>query len=96
MKVKSILDIPTPKNIKEVQSLTGRMTALERFLSHLVENDLPFYKALSKAKNFIWDEECQEAFSKLKEHLASPPVLIKPRQREPLYLYLAVVEKAIS
>ena len=76
-KVKAILDMPTPRNIKEVQILIGRMTALGRFLSRSAEKGLPFYKVLSKAKNFVWDDECQEAFSKLKEHLPSPPVLTK-------------------
>lgn len=95
-KVKAIMDMPAPRNIKEVQTLTGRMMTLGRFLSRLVEKGLPFYKVLSKAKNFVWNDECQEAFRKLKEHLASPPVLTKPQQREPLYLYLAVAKEAMS
>ena len=70
--------------------------ALSRFLSRLAVKSLPFYKDLSKAKNFVWDDECQQAFSKLKEHLASPPVLTKPQQTEQLYLYLAVAEEAVS
>ena len=79
MKVKAILDMMTSRNIKEVQSLTGKMTALGIFLSRSAEKGLPFYKALLKAMNFVWDNECQEAFSKLKEHLASPPILTKPQ-----------------
>jgi len=51
---------------------------LGRFLSRLLDKGLSLYKTLLKLKNFIWDEEYQEAFSKLKEHLASPPVLTKP------------------
>ena len=102
VKVKVILDMSVPRNIKEVQSLTGRMTALGRFLSRLAkkgelaEKGLPFYKVLSKVKNFVWDDKCQEAFNKLKEHLASPPVLTKAQQGKPLYLYLAVAEEAVS
>jgi len=96
VKVQTILDMSTPRNIKEVQSLTGRMTALGRFLTRLAEKGLPFYKVLSKLKNFVWDEQCQEAFRKLKEYLALPPVLTKPQQGEPLYLYLAIAEEAVS
>ena len=77
MKVKVILDMPAPRNINEVQILTGKMAALERFLSRLAKKGLSFYKVLSKAKNFIWNDKCQEAFNKLKEHLASPPILTK-------------------
>ncbi|XP_052193775.1 uncharacterized protein LOC127802122 [Diospyros lotus] len=95
-KVKAIMDMLALRNVKEVQSLTGRMTVLGRFLSRLAEKGLPFYKVLSKAKNFIWNVECQEAFDKLKKHLATPPILTKPQSGEPLYIYLAVAEEAVS
>ena len=32
-KIKAILDMKSPQNIKEVQSLTGRVAALNRFVS---------------------------------------------------------------
>jgi len=38
----------------------------------------------------------QEAFLKLKEYLASPPVLCKPQLGTPLCLYFTVTERAIS
>ncbi|XP_052197259.1 uncharacterized protein LOC127804437 [Diospyros lotus] len=95
-KVKAIMDMPAPRSVKEVQSLTGRMTALGRFLSRLAEKGLPFYKILSKANNFEWNSKCQRAFEKLKEHLATPPVLTKPKPGEPLYTYLAVANEAVS
>ena len=44
----------------------------------------------------MWTEECEAAFLKLKEYLATPPVLCKPRTGEPLRLYFAVTEWAIS
>ena len=44
---------------------------------------------------FIWTRECEEAFLKLKEYLASPPVLCKPQLGTPLRLYFAVTKWAI-
>ena len=44
----------------------------------------------------MWTQECEEAFVKLKENLASPPVLCKPKLGTPLRLYFVVTEKAIS
>ena len=41
-------------------------------------------------------EEYERAFQDLKKFLAEPPVLSKPRDREPLYIYLSVTEKVIS
>ena len=52
-KIKAILEMLAPRSIKEVQQLIGRITALGRFLSRSAENGLPFFKALSKTKDFV-------------------------------------------
>ena len=44
----------------------------------------------------MWTIECEEAFLKLKEYLAAPPMLCKPQLGVPLRLYFAVMERAIS
>ena len=59
-KIQAILDMEPPKNIKEVQSLTGRVVALNRFISKTIDKCLPFFKVLRKA--FEWTDECQKAF----------------------------------
>jgi hypothetical protein len=76
-----------PKTIKEVQSLTGRTAALNRFISISTEKCLPFFKILRKV--FQWTEE-------LKAYLSSPPLLSPFQTDEELYLYLAVSSIAVS
>ncbi|KAL0439169.1 UNVERIFIED_CONTAM: hypothetical protein Slati_2399900 [Sesamum latifolium] len=84
-----------PVNLNEVQRLAGRITTLSRFISRSAECNLPFFKALRKTKNFVWDEECQHAFHDLKTYLAELPLLTKPTPGKLLYLYLAVGQQAI-
>ena len=48
-KIQAILDMEPPKNIKEVQSLIGRIVALNRFVSKATDKCLPFFKILKKA-----------------------------------------------
>jgi hypothetical protein len=43
-KVKAVLDMQPPKNIKDIQKLTGCMAALSRFISRLGEKGLPFFQ----------------------------------------------------
>ena len=43
-KVRAILDIASPKTVKEVQKLTGRVVALNRFVSKATDKCLPFFK----------------------------------------------------
>jgi hypothetical protein len=48
-KVKAVLDMQPPKNIKDIQKLTGCMAALSRFISRLGEKGLPFFKLPSRS-----------------------------------------------
>ena len=68
-KIQAILDMEPPKSIKEVQSLTGRVAALNRFVSKATDKCLPFFKVLRKA--FKWMDECQRAFQDLKDYLTT-------------------------
>ena len=70
-KIKVVLDMQPPSNIKEVQRLTGRIASLSRFISKASDNCHPFFQVLKKA--FQWDTNCKEAFSALKTYLSSPP-----------------------
>ena len=48
-KVKAIIEIKSPKTVKEVQSLTGKVEALNRFISRATNKCMPFFKVLKKA-----------------------------------------------
>ena len=93
-KIQAILDMEPPKNTKEVQSLTGRVAALNRFVSKATDKCLPFFKILRKA--FEWTDECQKAFQDLKVYLTTAPLLSPSIPGEELYLYLAVSPHAVS
>ena len=45
-KTKAIISMVEPSTEKEVQKLTGRIAALNKFISKLAECNLPFFKAL--------------------------------------------------
>jgi hypothetical protein len=95
-KCQAIIDMRSPTTVKEVQLLTGRITALSRFLSCAGERSFHFFSTLKKGEKFTWIEQCEEAFQRLKEFLATPPILTRPQPKIPLLLYLAVSENAMS
>ena len=47
-KIQAILNMERPRNVKEVQSLTARVAALNRFVSKATNKCLPFFKVLQK------------------------------------------------
>ena len=86
-KIKVVLDMPPPSNIKEVQRLTGRIAALSHFVSKANDKCQPFFQVLKQA--FQWDAHFEEAFIALKTYLSTPPILVSPSEGELLTLYLA-------
>jgi hypothetical protein len=47
-------------------------------------------------KNFEWTEEADTAFTHLKKVLSMPPVLVTPKDKEPLLLYSAATYQVVS
>ena len=92
----AIIAMRSPILVKEVQQLTGRTVALSRFVSVGGDKGHLYFQCLRRNNRFVWTMECEEAFFKLKEYLASPPVLCKPQLGTPLRLYFAVTVRAIS
>ena len=93
-KIKAIVKMAPPKNVKEVQNLNSKVAALNRFVSRATDKCLPFFHILKKS--FEWTAECQQAFEELKAYLSSPPLLSPSQLGEELFLYLAVSPAAIS
>ncbi|XP_071739983.1 uncharacterized protein [Rutidosis leptorrhynchoides] len=88
-----------PKTVKEVQSLTGKLAALTRFLFKVAERQLPFFKTLKgclKQKSFVWISEAETAFQEMKKLLKTLPTLTAPIKGETLYLYISVENEAFG
>uniref|UniRef100_A0A2N9EA47 Uncharacterized protein n=1 Tax=Fagus sylvatica TaxID=28930 RepID=A0A2N9EA47_FAGSY len=94
--IAAIQGLQPPKNVREVQKLTGMAAALNRFISKSAEKCRPFFDLIKKGKSFAWSEESDRAFERLKKYLSAPPLLSSPKEGEPLYIYLAVSDKAVS
>jgi ribonuclease HI len=94
--VTALINLAEPRNLKQVQRLTGMIAALGRFISRSADKCKPFFRLLGKRSSFVWDEECSAAFQGIKTYLSTPPCLSIPDPGEPLFLYLAVSDHAVS
>ena len=92
--MQAIINMASPKTVKNVQKLTGRIAALNRFISRATDKCLPFFKTLKQA--FTWTDECEAAFQEFKRYLSNPSLLCPSKEGENLYLYLAVSTTAVS
>lgn len=57
-KVRAIIELAPPKNLKEAQVFAGKVVVLSRFISRLADRSLLFFKVLRKGDNFDWTESC--------------------------------------
>nr|GEU95859.1 reverse transcriptase domain-containing protein [Tanacetum cinerariifolium] len=75
-KTAAVLQLPSPRTIKEVQSLNGKLANLNRFLSKSAEKSLPLFQTLKKCikkSDFHWTAEAEQAFKQLKQYLSELP-----------------------
>ena len=93
-KIKVVLDMLPPSNIKDIQRLTRRIAALSRFVSKASDKCQPFFQVLKKL--FQWNAHWKEAFTTLKTYLSSRPVIVSPSEGELLTLYLAISDFSTS
>ncbi|GJR22170.1 hypothetical protein Tco_0970697 [Tanacetum coccineum] len=71
-KIKAIADMQSPKTLKEMQSLSGKLAALNRFLARSAERSLPFFETLKNIMkdnkdDYRWTEDAERAFQEIKK-----------------------------
>ncbi|XP_048432389.1 uncharacterized protein LOC125473522 [Pyrus x bretschneideri] len=90
------MDMKEPVTSKDIQSLTGKVATLTRFISKATDKCAPFFKALKGSKKYItWTNEC-EAFKYLKEYMSKAHLLSKPEVGNILIVYLSVSTSVVS
>ncbi|GJS19835.1 reverse transcriptase domain-containing protein [Tanacetum coccineum] len=91
-KIEAVLQLPSPRTVKEVYSLNGKLAGLNRFLSKSAEKILTALQNLEEIRkkiDFRWTPEAKQAFKQLKQHISELPMLVAPRPKEELIMYLS-------
>jgi hypothetical protein len=95
-KIKALIEMQDPVSLKDVQKLTGRVAALNRFIPKVAKRSLPFFQVLRSTKNFQWSEAQKQSFQELKDYLSNMTKLCPPELKSPLLLYLSASNSAVS
>eukprot|EP00253_Pinus_taeda_P005013 PITA_05013 len=78
-RIQAILQIPYPRNIKELQAFLGRINFLRRFIPNLAELIRLLSNMLKKDAKVGWSLETKQAFESIKAALTQTPVLTSPQ-----------------
>lgn len=82
-KVKAIQDWPSPRNVHDVQIFLGFANFYRRFIHRYADLTKPLTSLLKKNVTFVWNDEAQIAFEKLKVAFTTSPVLAHPDSSRP-------------
>nr|GEZ40566.1 putative reverse transcriptase domain-containing protein [Tanacetum cinerariifolium] len=77
-KVEAITKWPRPKTVNEVRSFLGLAGYYRRFVEGSSRLALPLTKLMRKGEKFVWNEEREKSFEKLKKRLVYAPILTLP------------------
>src|SRR3954469_19407115 len=95
-KIRALSQLDIPKDIKQIQKLTGCVAALTRFISCLGEKALPLYRLLRRTEHFEWTDAATAGLEEIKAILATNPILAAPNTGEPMLLYIAATHQVVS
>ncbi|CAI5687756.1 unnamed protein product [Oreochromis niloticus] len=74
-KIHTITDWPTPADQKQLKSFLGLASYYRRFVKGFSSIAAPLFRLLQKDRDFIWTQDCQQAFNTLRRSLTESPVL---------------------
>ena len=82
-KKRAVIEMPVPTNVKQVRSFIGMCSYYRLFIKHFAIVCEPLNKLIKKDVEFEWGLEQQNAFDKIKNILASTPMLNYPNMDLP-------------
>jgi len=74
-KIELIVNLPTPKSVKDVRSFLGHASFYRRFIKDFGVISKPLSNLLRKDNIFEWTEHCEKALVKLINLLTFAPVI---------------------
>ena len=95
-KVRAVVDLKVPTNVKGVQQLLGMANWFRRFIPQYSQVAAPLYELTKKEVPFVWTAQCEDAFVALKRLLSEAPVLRLPDPNRPFVLMTDASDKQIG
>lgn len=87
-KISSVIDLPIPKNRRDVRSVISCLSWYRRFIPNLSQIISPLTELTKESKiDFKWTDEADKAFTEVKRLMTTPPILSPPGFSKPFYIH---------
>ncbi|GFS47180.1 retrovirus-related Pol polyprotein from transposon 17.6 [Trichonephila clavipes] len=74
-KISAVKDWNCPTDVHQLRNFLGLCTYYRKFVKNFSTIARPLHKLTEAKQKFIWTVDCNNAFNKLKDALASAPIL---------------------
>ncbi|XP_034217342.1 uncharacterized protein LOC117628907 [Prunus dulcis] len=95
-KIDLIASMPSPTSVKEVRSFLGHAGFYRRFIQDFSKIARPMCNLLAKDMDFVFDQDCENAFNALKKMLTTAPIIIPPDWSLPFELMCDASDYAVG
>ena len=92
----AVQNCTTPKDVKSLQSFLGLVNYFRKFIPNFSGIATPLYRLLKVDVPFVWSEDCELAFNKLKLQLNQKTQLAHPDYSLPFILFTDASNYAIG
>ena len=86
-KVEVILHFPVPKTPTQVRSFIGCAGYYRRYIENFGKITHPLFQLLRKYAEFLWTEDCETNFMKIKGLACTAPILRGPNWALPFHIH---------
>ncbi|KAI5342851.1 hypothetical protein L3X38_010727 [Prunus dulcis] len=95
-KIDLIASMPSPTSVKKVRSFLGHAGFYRRFIQDFSKIARPMCNLLAKDMDFVFDQDCENAFNALKKMLTTAPIIIPPDWSLPFELMCDASDYAVG
>ena len=85
-KVKVILNWLPPKNHTQLKSFLGAIGYYRKFIKNFAQIANPLFNLLKKDVPYVWSNDCNASFERLKRSLITAPILTPPDYTKPFII----------
>lgn len=85
-KIKAVQEWPIPRSKSDLKSFLGLLNYYRKYIANFSMKAYPLIQLTRKNMKFVWDENCQFRFERLKHMLVSVPILCLPEREGKIIL----------